>query len=164
MKTINIFGDCYNENPTKVREACRAIIVKDDNILISYEEKTNQLMLPGGGIELGENHKQCLIREIEEETGYVVELKEKVITINEYYDDILWINYYYTCNIVGLGSIKLSQVEIQEGMIAKWFNLNECLNIFESFKHEPSCGTGGFQHGLYKREYNALKEYMMSRL
>ena len=43
-------------------------------------------------------------------------------------------------------------------------NLTQCGNIFESFKHEPSCGTGGFQHGLYKREYNALKEYMMSRL
>lgn len=164
MKIINIFGDCYNENPTKVREACRAIIVKDDNILISYEEKNNQLMLPGGGIELGETHKQCLIREIEEETGYVVEIKEKVITINEYYDDTLWINYYYTCNIVGVGSIKLSQTEIQEGMIAKWVDLNECLKIFKSYKHDPCRGTGVFKVSLYKREYIALTEYVMSRV
>ena len=164
MKTINIYGKSYNENPTKVREACRAIIVKDNNILISYEEKNNQLMLPGGGIELEETHEQCLIREVEEETAYIVELKEKVITINEYYDDTLWINHYYTCSIVGEGSIKLSQAEIQECIIAKWFNLDECLNIFASFEHDPCCGTGGFQHGLYKREYIALKEYMMSRL
>lgn len=54
MKTIDIHGEYYNENPYKVRETCRAIIIRDDNILISYETKTDQLMLPGGGLELKE--------------------------------------------------------------------------------------------------------------
>lgn len=164
MKIINVYCENYNENPTKVREACRAIIVKDNNILISYETNTDQLMIPGGGIELGETHEQCLIREVEEETGFIVELKDKVLLINEYYGDTLWINHYYLCSIVGNGSIKLSQTEIQEGMIAKWVDLNECLNIFESYKHDPCCGTGVFKVGLYKREYIALTEYMMSRV
>lgn len=163
MKNVNIYGNCFNNKPTNIREACRAIIVKDDNVLISYETKTNQLMLPGGGLELGETYEQCLIREIEEETGYIIEVNEKIVTINEYYGDTLWINHYYICNIVGNGNIELSQEEKQEGMIPKWFNLNECLTIFKSFEYDPCCGIGGFKVGLYKREYTALTEYMLSR-
>ena len=82
MKNIDIYGKYYNENSSKVRENCRAIIVKYDNILISYETKTDQLMIPGGGLESGETYEQCLISEIEEETGYIIEVKEKVVTIN----------------------------------------------------------------------------------
>lgn len=47
MKQINIFGDNYNAKKSKVREACRAFIVNDGKILISYENKNSQLMLPG---------------------------------------------------------------------------------------------------------------------
>ncbi len=164
MKTIDIYGKYYNENPSKVRETCRAIIVKDEKLLISYETKTDQLMMPGGGLESQETYEQCLIREIEEETGYIIEVKEKIVTINEYYGDTLWINHYYTCNIVGNGSVKLSQEEMQEGMTAKWINWNECLNVFKSFEHDPCCGTGGFKVGLYKREYTALTEYIQFQL
>lgn len=164
MKSINIYGNCFNKKPANVREACRAIIVKDDNILISYETKTDQLMIPGGGLESGETYEQCLIREIEEETGFIVEVKEKIVTINEYYGDTLWINHYYICYIIGNGSVKLSQEEMQEGMTAKWINLNECINVFKSFEHDPCCGAGGFKVGLYKREYIALTEYTKSRL
>ena len=48
-------------------------------------------------------------------------------------------------------------------MIPKWFNLDECLNIFKSFEYDTCCGIGGFKIGLYKREYTALTVYMLSR-
>ncbi len=47
--TINIYSEYYNENPAKLREACRAIIAKDNKIFISYETKTDQLMMLCGG-------------------------------------------------------------------------------------------------------------------
>ena len=71
MKQINIYGDNYNAKISKVRETCIAFIVNDGKILISYE-KNNQLMLPGGGIEENESLEDCLVREIEEETGLVI--------------------------------------------------------------------------------------------
>ena len=72
MKQINIYGDNYNAKTSKVREACRAFIANDGKILISYENKNCQLMLPGGGIEENESLEECLVREIEEETGLVI--------------------------------------------------------------------------------------------
>ena len=71
MKQINIYGDNYNGKTSNVRVACRAFIVKDGKILISYENKNCQLMLPGGGLENNESFEECLIREVEEETGYI---------------------------------------------------------------------------------------------
>ena len=72
MKQINIYGDNYNAKISKVREACIAFIVNDGKILISYENKNNQLMLPGGEIEENESLEDCLVCEIEEETGLVI--------------------------------------------------------------------------------------------
>lgn len=100
MNQINIYSDNYNAKTSKIREACRAFIVKDGKILISYENKNKQLMLPGGGLEENETLEQCAVREIEEETGYIVKVKNKIVTINEYYADYLWINHYFVCEII----------------------------------------------------------------
>ena len=36
METINIYGENRFAEHTKIREACRGIVVKDGNILLSY--------------------------------------------------------------------------------------------------------------------------------
>ena len=41
MKTINIYGTNYNGTPSKIREVCRGIIVKNNNICISFETNTD---------------------------------------------------------------------------------------------------------------------------
>ena len=51
MKTIEIYGDNYFGRHSITRTACRAIIIIDDMVLMSYEKKTDQYMLPGGGLE-----------------------------------------------------------------------------------------------------------------
>jgi ADP-ribose pyrophosphatase YjhB (NUDIX family) len=56
----------------------RAIIQKDDKILVCYhtkdETKKNYYFLPGGHVEFGELAKEAMIRELEEEL--VVSIKE----------------------------------------------------------------------------------------
>ncbi len=155
---LNLYGQKYNEKPSIVRAACRAVIIKDGRILISYENKNGQLMIPGGGIEINETLEECLIREIEEETGFIVKTKQKLVTINEYYEDYLWINHYFICEIIGSGNIKLSDVELKEDMEAKWFDFVECLNIFKDYKKYEE--TDKMRCGMYKREYLALTEYL----
>ena len=158
MKQINIYGDNYNGKTSNVRVACRAFIVKDGKILISYENKNCQLMLPGGGLENNESFEDCLVREIEEETGYIVIVKNKIVTINEYYEDYLWINHYFVCEIIGDGKIKLSKIEQEQKMESKWFNLDECFNIFKEYNKYSEIDV--MRCGMYKRELLALKEYI----
>ena len=55
MKTIDIIGDNYFGKWNKTRAACRSVVIKDGKMLLSYETKTDQWMLPGGGLEAGED-------------------------------------------------------------------------------------------------------------
>ena len=63
MKTIDIVGDNYFGRWDKTRTACRGIILKDRLLLLSYETVTGQWMLPGGGLEEGEDERACCVRE-----------------------------------------------------------------------------------------------------
>lgn len=158
MKELNIYGTNYQGEISKKRIACRAIIIQDGKILISYEKNNNLLMLPGGGIEKKETLEECLIREIEEETGYLIKIQNKLITINEYYQDTLWINHYYICEIIGNGKINLTIDEKENNLIPKWFSLTNCYNIFKEYDKyinlEPN------RYGIYKREFNALSNIL----
>lgn len=59
---------------------CQAVILKDNKMLVlrqyNYKRQEEYWMLPGGGLEDGETEQQCIIREIKEETGLDVEIKE----------------------------------------------------------------------------------------
>ena len=54
MKTIEIVGENYCGNWDKTRTVCRGIVIDGDRILLSYAAKTNQWMIPGGGLESNE--------------------------------------------------------------------------------------------------------------
>ena len=49
-----------------------AVVVKDGKVLISPQWKDNGYDFPGGHLELGEMHLDGLVREVKEETGFVV--------------------------------------------------------------------------------------------
>lgn len=56
------------------RDSARAIIIKDDQLLVIYRFKSGReyYVLPGGGLEGEENFKQAVVREVKEETGIEV--------------------------------------------------------------------------------------------
>ena len=57
---------------------CQGVIFKGNRILVlrqyNYERKEEYWMLPGGGLEKGETEKECIIREMKEETNLDVEV------------------------------------------------------------------------------------------
>ena len=158
MKTINIVGDNYFGEWNKTRAACRSVVIKDGKMLLSYETKTDQWMLPGGGLEADEDEKECVIRETAEETGFVIKPSECLLEIDEYYEDWKWVNRYFFGDITGETEQNLTEREIEVGMEPRWKSVEEIIEIFS--KHAHYAATDEMRRGMYLREYTALKELL----
>lgn len=156
MKKVDIIGENHYAQWTKTRKACRGIIVKDGKMLLSYETQTDQWMIPGGGIEHGEEETACCIREIAEETGFLVQPSECILEIDEYYEEWKWVNRYFVCKIAGETTIHLTEREKSVGMEPRWLPVDEIKSIFS--KHQTYADADEMRRGMYLREYTALCE------
>ncbi len=75
----------FNKGKIILRNAVRAIILKENTILMVFLEKTNEYKFPGGGIVESETIKEALKREVLEEVGYnVIKIGEKIGIMTEY--------------------------------------------------------------------------------
>lgn len=158
MKTIEILGANRFESFSKVREGCRGIVIRDGQILLSREEKTDWWLIPGGGLEPGETLEECCVREVLEETGYVVETTKQFLTMNEYYEEYKYVSNYFVCKVVGQGQMHLTNYEQERGLMPKWIPVEEAVQIFA--KHEEYAPVSEPKRGSYQREYTALCEYL----
>lgn len=125
-----VLGKKFSDIKHDFRETCFGICVKDDNILLTYKSNKNEYSLPGGGIELGENHNDCLKREFLEETGYALHSINELVII-----DCFWLagnvcpmesltNIYIVC--VG-EKFKPSEQFCEE----VWVNINQAKNLLQ---------------------------------
>ena len=158
MKTKEIVGENYWGYWEKTRTACRGIIVQDGRILLSYETKTGQWMLPGGGLEDGEDEQTCCIREVAEETGFLIQPSECQLQIDEYYEGWKWVNRYFFATVKGKTDIKLTDREKEIGMKPRWLPISEIFDIFS--RHAYYADTDEMRRGMYLREYTALCELL----
>lgn len=156
METIHIYRDNRSTEYTKIREACRGIVIKDGKILLSYAANIDLWMIPGGGMEPGESNEACCIRELAEETGILVKPLYCYLTINEYYEDYLYPSHYFICEVVGQTERLLTEQEAEEALEPRWIPLNEAVSFFskhQNYTHEEE------KRGMYLREYTVLTAY-----
>ncbi|HEX4190754.1 MAG TPA: NUDIX domain-containing protein [Marmoricola sp.] len=70
-----------NDLPRRQRVAAYAVVVRDDEILLSrlapYLGPEEQWTLPGGGIDFGEDPRDAVVREAYEETGLHIEVGDR---------------------------------------------------------------------------------------
>jgi len=158
MDVITICGENRFPNTDHVREACRGIVFSDGKLLMTYEEKTDQWFIPGGGREGAESYEECCIREIAEETGVLVNPRERLLTVNEYYEDWLYISHYYICDAVGTCERNLTAREMEVGLVPRLITSEEALEIFSH--HNDYAGEQEMTRGCYLREYHALLRLM----
>ena len=111
-------------------------MVNSYNLLLMYTNRYEDYSLPGGGVDEGESIEQGLIRELSEETGAQQITIVKSFGLYEEYRpwhkddfDIIHIkSYCYLCNIADeLGKVQLEYYEQQNGMTAKWVDINEAI-------------------------------------
>jgi len=162
MKILDIIGDNYFGKWTSTRTGCRAVIIRDGKILMSYETKNDQWMLPGGGLEENETDEECVIREVAEECGAVIQPSPCVLQIDDYYEDCKWLNKYFLAEVTGETDRHLTEREIEVGMEPRWMPLGEIFQIFST--HQEYDGVDEMRRGMYYREYTALQEILLSQL
>lgn len=161
MKNIEIihqYGRIYSEVPERIRIGSRAFLIKDGKILLSHEMNTGVYLIPGGGAEENETAEECCIREIREETGYYVTPTEQILEIDEHFREILYISRYFVCEITGEGEQKLTDAEIEHGVVPEWVEIEKALEIFG--KYPAYADIDEEIEGQYKREYTAINYYL----
>ncbi len=157
MKTIEIIGANRFEACTRRRTACRGIVVRGSQILLSYEEKTGLYMIPGGGLEGEETPEECCCRELAEETGVLVSVGERYLTLQEYYEEWCYETHFFVCAPFGEAERTLTVRERQVGLRPRWISLEEALAVFS--RHQDYAEIDEEKRGIYLREYIALTEY-----
>ncbi|MCR5249750.1 MAG: serine hydrolase [Lachnospiraceae bacterium] len=158
MKTVEILGANRFETYTKTREGSRAIIVRDGKILLTHELNSGWWLLPGGGMEEGETPETCVVREVEEETGYIVRPVRRFLSMNEYYEEYRYSGELFVCEVTGKGQMNLTEAEKKRGVQPEWVPLQEAVDIFS--KHESYAEVSEEKRGSYQRECIILREYM----
>ncbi len=117
------------------REAVRAVILKG-NKLVMIQTNKGDYKFPGGGINKGENHIECLKREVKEETGYdVLAVGDYLGKITEQRKDLLdddayfiMSSRYYMCEIGNNKSLqKLDDYEKEQDFKVKIVELDEII-------------------------------------
>lgn len=118
------------------RTAVRAVIIKDGKILLVHCNK-GDCKFPGGGVHKEESHEEALKREVEEETGYIInKVKGKIGVVFERNFDRFQSNcifemasYYYLCEVSDRVAFqRLDDYEARLGFSPVWININDVIN------------------------------------
>lgn len=122
--------------------AC-AIIRHNGKILLEKRTDSNRWALIGGGLNIDESLEQCITREINEETGLVIQ--EKSLSLYKIYSDPSRIAQYPDGNILRIITTaylvdldrKHELICSEESQELKYFSPKELkeLNIAETHKH-----------------------------
>lgn len=162
MRTIAILGDNRFDTFTKTRAGSRGVVTDEQNrILLSWEKNTDIWMIPGGGLEDGETPAQCCARELQEETGWLVEPVQQFLTLNEYYEEYRYVTHYFLCRAIGRGEQSLTDGEKRRGLTPMWVKAAQALDIFS--RHAEYTADNEEKRGIYLREYTALTEWLAAK-
>ncbi len=143
------------------RIATRAIVLKDDKILLLYTQRYDDYTLPGGGVDAGEDLLEGFKRELIEETGAFNISNIKEFGLYEEYrpwykddfDIMKMQSYCFSCEIdAQLGVTNFENYEVKNGMKVLW------LPIKDAIKHNEKTIAQSDKKGMsVERELFLLK-------
>jgi len=138
----------------------KAIILDAGNNIALVGNKLNEfLLLPGGGVDDGEDIQSGIVRECLEETGYAVNILDEVGYIDDYRprDKKHCISYCYTARVIGdKGNTNHTENEAGIGMYTKWVTLEEAFSIFKKQKLELESDKVSF----YNTGFNIVRDLL----
>jgi ADP-ribose pyrophosphatase YjhB (NUDIX family) len=115
-------------DPARIRRTATTAVVFDSagRLLLQRRTDNGNWALPGGTMEIGERADECIVREVQEETGYEVEVvrlvgiySDPVHTTMTYPDGntVAYVSALFECRVLG-GEPKLSE----ETSAVNWFD------------------------------------------
>ena len=145
-----------NDSNLKIREASRAILFEENNLIpLLFVSKYDYHKLPGGGIDEGENKTEALIRECLEEVGSTIKINGEVGKIIEFRSkwDLKQTSYCFYGNIIYKGKPDFTEKELSQGFKIIWLPLKEAISQIEN--DTPKNYEGEF---IQKRDLEFLKK------
>lgn len=118
------------------RQAARAIVLDERNVLMLYTRRYDDYSLPGGGVDTGESIVDALQRELGEETGAAkVELVRFIGYVDEHrpprkegYDVLFMRSHFYLCSADRvLGQTEPEHYEVANGMVPVWIDVDAAI-------------------------------------
>ena len=141
------FGKERKTDPDKkyrLRKASRAIVINNENkIALLFVSKHNYHKLPGGGVESGEDLETALHREILEETGYNIKIKQDIGMIIEYRDDkdMRQESYCYLAKVDGeIKEPSFTEKEKADGFKLIWVTIDNAIAILKNDRPKTESG------------------------
>ena len=144
----------------------KAIIIDKENKIAMVGSSVNFIYtLPGGGIDIGEQIEQGIIREIKEEAGCIIEISHMLGRIDDYRnrDKKHCISYCAIAKVIGdKQEPELTEEEKKNGLHVKWFTKDEVYKILEDEYKKVLAGEINFYNTAYNvvRDFEFVKEYL----
>ncbi|HEK9099158.1 NUDIX domain-containing protein [Bacillus pfraonensis] len=98
-----------------LRPSCYVVIFNEHYTEIAIIKKGTKYFLPGGGMENDETQETCLHRELLEELGWRIEIKQYIGNAERYFyaekEDIYYLNdgYFYLCKQIDEQTDRMEQ-------------------------------------------------------
>ncbi|SDL88851.1 NUDIX hydrolase [Sediminibacillus halophilus] len=122
------FGRKEKDKQYNFRPGVYGLLINEENSLAVIETENGKFFLPGGGIEAGETHQECLKREAIEEMGMEIAVGSFIGCAQQYFYStnqckyMLSEGHFYSCYQTGL----LGEPS-EPGHYLRWFSLVEAM-------------------------------------
>lgn len=110
-----------------------ALIVHNDKVLVEYNPRDDKYFLVGGRIRMGEDSKKAVLREVDEEVGVKVRVKNFSFLIENFFDAVNRhfheFQFIYSLEVTDkekLASLQLKKgFKSPEGHTLYWVDIND---------------------------------------
>ncbi len=130
-------------------------------IALVSNKVTNLFLLPGGGIEKGEDIVEGTKRECREETGYEIEITHEIGTTEDFRarDSRHCLSYCFAAKALSQGPVALTKDESDVGFFMQWFSLEEAAKLLASQEEKVRRGEVEF----YNTCFNIVRDSFFIR-
>lgn len=129
-----VFGEKIEGINYVIREGVYGVVINEQG-KIAVVKNQYGFFLPGGGIEKGETHEECLRREFIEETGYSIVIKNYIGKASKYYFAKPFDHFRHPIGWFYVVSLeKMVTNKIEEGHELLWVEPLKCSNLL--FDHQ----------------------------